>query len=80
VTIFDSYQHVSAVVQRPSVTMKRAFFEANPEIAEVTAPVTAALTNDVIIELNKQVDVDGKDPSVVARDWMVARGFVTKAD
>lgn len=61
----------------PSVTMKRAFYEAHPQIAEVTAPVTAALTNDAIIEMNKQVDVEGRDPSVVARDWMVARGFVT---
>lgn len=61
----------------PSVTMKRAFFEAHPQIAEVTAPVTAALTNDAIIELNKQVDVEGRDPAEVARDWMVARGFVT---
>lgn len=61
----------------PSVTMKRSFFEAHPEIAEVTAPVTAALTNEAIIEMNKQVDVDGRDPSVVARDWMVAKGFVT---
>lgn len=61
----------------PSVTMKKEFFEAHPEIADVTAPVTAALTNDVIIDLNKQVDVDGRDPSVVARDWMVSRGFVT---
>lgn len=61
----------------PSVTMKREFFDAHPEIADVTAPVTAALTNDVIIELNKQVDVDGRDPSVVARDWMVSEGFVT---
>jgi osmoprotectant transport system substrate-binding protein len=32
------------------------------------------------IELNRQVDVDGNGPSVVARDWMVAQGFVTKAD
>ena len=61
----------------PSVTMKREFFDAHPEIAEVTAPVTAALTNDAIIELNKQVDVEGRDPSVVARDWMVSQGFVT---
>jgi osmoprotectant transport system substrate-binding protein len=61
----------------PSVTMKRDFFDAHPEIAEVTAPVTAALTNDVIIELNKQVDVEGRDPAVVARDWMVSKGFVT---
>lgn len=61
----------------PSVTMKRDFFAAHPEIEEVTAPVTAALTNEVIMELNKQVDVEGRDPSIVARDWMVARGFVT---
>ncbi|WNG85503.1 glycine betaine ABC transporter substrate-binding protein [Mycobacterium sp. ITM-2016-00317] len=63
----------------PSVTMKREFFDAHPEIAEVTAPVTAALTNDAITELNRQVDVEGRDPSVVARDWMVAQGFVTAA-
>jgi osmoprotectant transport system substrate-binding protein len=61
----------------PSVTMKRAFFDAHPEIEDVTAPVTAALTNEAIIELNKQVDVEGRDPSVVARDWMVSKGFVT---
>lgn len=61
----------------PSVTMKREFFDAHPEIAEVTAPVTAALTNEAIIEMNKQVDVEGRDPAVVARDWMVAEGFVT---
>ncbi|KUI37896.1 glycine/betaine ABC transporter substrate-binding protein [Mycobacterium sp. IS-1590] len=61
----------------PSVTMKRAFYEAHPQIAEVTAPVTAALTNEAIMEMNKQVDVEGRDPSVVARDWMVAQGFVT---
>ncbi|MFV9636628.1 glycine betaine ABC transporter substrate-binding protein [Mycobacterium neumannii] len=61
----------------PSVTMKRAFYEAHPQIAEVTAPVTAALTNEAIMEMNKQVDVEGRDPSQAARDWMVAEGFVT---
>ena len=54
----------------PSVTMKRDFFDAHPEIAEVTAPVTAALTNDVIIEMNKQVDVEGRTPpSSRATGW-----------
>jgi osmoprotectant transport system substrate-binding protein len=62
----------------PSVTMKAGFFEAHPEIAPVTAPVTAALTNEVITELNKQVDVDGRDPAIVARDWMVSKGFITE--
>jgi osmoprotectant transport system substrate-binding protein len=62
----------------PSVTMKRDFFDAHPQIADVTAPVTAALTNDAIIEMNKQVDVEGRDPATVARDWMLAKGFVTE--
>jgi osmoprotectant transport system substrate-binding protein len=57
--------------------MKSAFFDAHHEIADVTAPVTAALTNDAIIEMNKQVDVEGRDPAVVARDWMVSKGFVS---
>ncbi|MEZ0342200.1 glycine betaine ABC transporter substrate-binding protein [Mycobacterium sp. pV006] len=61
----------------PSVTMKRDFFEAHPQIAEVTAPVTAALTNEAITEMNKQVDVEGREPAVVARDWMVSEGFVS---
>jgi osmoprotectant transport system substrate-binding protein len=30
--------------------------------------------------MNKQVDVEGRDPAVVARDWMVAKGFVTARD
>ncbi|WP_280429079.1 glycine betaine ABC transporter substrate-binding protein, partial [Nocardia brasiliensis] len=35
------------------------------------------LTNEAITELNRQVDVEGREPAEVARDWMVAQGFVT---
>ncbi len=41
------------------------------------APISAVLTDDVISELNKQVDVEGEDPATVARQWLVDRGFVT---
>ncbi len=41
------------------------------------APITKALNNDEIIELNKQVDVDGRDAAKVARDWLVSKGFIT---
>ena len=46
-------------------------------LRRLPAPVTAALTNEAITDMNKQVDVEGRDPSVVARDWMVEQGFVT---
>ncbi|WP_328496054.1 glycine betaine ABC transporter substrate-binding protein [Streptomyces sp. NBC_00414] len=47
-----------------------------PAIAEVLAPVTRKLNNDVAQELNAKVDVDGEDPHAVALDWMKAEGFV----
>ncbi|MDI3408001.1 glycine betaine ABC transporter substrate-binding protein [Streptomyces cavernicola] len=49
-----------------------------PEIADVLAPITAKLDNDVARELNARVDVDGEDPHKVALDWMVREGFVKK--
>ncbi|MFE9772897.1 glycine betaine ABC transporter substrate-binding protein [Streptomyces sp. NPDC005931] len=47
-----------------------------PAIAEVLAPITAKLDNDVAQTLNAKVDVDGEDPHQVALDWMVDEGFV----
>jgi len=47
-----------------------------PAIAEVLAPVTAALNNTVAQDLNAKVDVEGEDPHQVALDWMVEKGFV----
>jgi osmoprotectant transport system substrate-binding protein len=35
------------------------------------------LTDEVMTELNRQVDVEGNEPAEVARDWMVSEGFVT---
>ena len=51
--------------------------EAHPEIADVLQPVSQALSNDVLIELNRRVDVDGEDPALVARDWLASAGFLT---
>ncbi|KMS71997.1 glycine betaine ABC transporter substrate-binding protein [Prauserella rugosa] len=60
-----------------SVTVRKDFYEEHPEIQQVLAPVAKALNNDEIIEMNKQVDVDGRDPSKVAYDWMREKGFVS---
>jgi osmoprotectant transport system substrate-binding protein len=60
-----------------AVTMRKVFLDQHPRIADVMAPVSAELNNKEIIELNKKVDVDGGDPSKVARDWMIAKGFIT---
>ncbi|HKS46677.1 MAG TPA: glycine betaine ABC transporter substrate-binding protein [Amycolatopsis sp.] len=60
-----------------AVTLKKSFLERYPALREVLEPVGDALDNQQMIELCKQVDVDGRDPGEVARDWMVAKGFVS---
>ncbi|GAA3493560.1 glycine betaine ABC transporter substrate-binding protein [Streptomyces prasinosporus] len=57
-------------------TVNSDTLEEWPAIAEVLAPVTAKLDNDVARTLNARVDVDGEDPHQVALDWMVEEGFV----
>ncbi|MEU4342187.1 glycine betaine ABC transporter substrate-binding protein [Nocardia sp. NPDC023852] len=60
-----------------ALVIRKAFADAHPEVATVMAPISRRLTNEAITELNRQVDVDGREPAEVARDWMVTQGFVT---
>lgn len=52
--------------------------EAHPEIEEVLAPLIDILTNEVMVEMNMRVDVDGDDPALVARDFLVEQGLVSE--
>jgi osmoprotectant transport system substrate-binding protein len=58
------------------VVLREELYQRYPEIEQVMQPVAMALTNDEMIELGKLVDVDGEDPGIVARDWMIAKGFI----
>ncbi|MFD5179588.1 glycine betaine ABC transporter substrate-binding protein [Nocardia sp. NPDC058379] len=60
-----------------ALVMHGPFADAHPEVASIMAPISARLTNAVITELNRQVDIGGREPADVARDWMVAEGLVT---
>ncbi|SNT23226.1 glycine betaine ABC transporter substrate-binding protein [Rhodococcoides kyotonense] len=61
----------------PALVMKKSFADAHPEVAEVMAPISSTLTDQVMTELNRQVDVEGNEPADVARNWLVSEGFVT---
>lgn len=50
--------------------------DAHPELEEIFAQLNPLLTNEVMLDLNSQVDVDGKEPSLVARDWLVDQGLL----
>ncbi|QRK93167.1 glycine betaine ABC transporter substrate-binding protein [Saccharopolyspora erythraea] len=59
------------------VTLRADMLRQYPQITDVLAPVSAQLNNVELMKLNAQVDVEGRDPADVARDWMVEKGFVT---
>lgn len=49
-----------------------------PELEQVLEPISEALTDDVMQELNLQVDVEGRDPADVAYEWMISEGFIVE--
>lgn len=53
-----------------------ATFDKYPEIAGLLDPISRRLTTEVAQELNAKVDVDGQDPHIVAKDWLIQEGFI----
>lgn len=51
-----------------------------PQVEDLFAPVSEALTDEVLLSLNAQIDVEGKEPGQVAFDWLVAEGFLTEPE
>jgi osmoprotectant transport system substrate-binding protein len=59
-----------------SLVVREEVMEEYPQIEELFAPVTEKLTDEVLLELNAKVDVEGQEPADVAFDWLVAEGFI----
>ncbi len=47
-----------------------------PQIEQLLGPVAAKLTDDTLINLNAQIDVEGREPGDVAFEWLVDQGFI----
>ncbi|MGW4482718.1 glycine betaine ABC transporter substrate-binding protein [Amycolatopsis sp. NPDC004368] len=59
-----------------AVTMRTDFLDQHPALRGPLEKVTAAIDNEQMVQLCKQVDVDGKDAGVVAHQWMLDKGFI----
>jgi len=59
-------------------TLRKEVYDRDPNIAKVFAPISAALTNEVMAELNRQKSAQGISQRQVARDWLAQRGFIAK--
>ncbi|SHY29859.1 putative ABC transporter [Mycobacteroides abscessus subsp. abscessus] len=51
---------------------------AHPELSEIFALLNPRLTNDTMLALNARVDSDGEDPAIVARDWLIDQGLLSR--
>lgn len=60
-----------------SFVVREETLEEHEEIADLVAPVTEQLTNEVLLELNAEIDVEGREPADVALEWLESEGFVT---
>ncbi|SDS90519.1 osmoprotectant transport system substrate-binding protein [Nocardioides scoriae] len=59
-----------------SLVLNEATAKKYPQIADLIAPVAAKLTDDVLLQLNAAIDVDGREPADVAYEWLKKEGFV----
>ncbi|RJQ90660.1 glycine betaine ABC transporter substrate-binding protein [Amycolatopsis panacis] len=59
-----------------AVTLRTDFLNQHPQLRGPLEKVTAAIDNKQMVELCKQVDVEGKDAGTVAHDWMLSKGFI----
>ncbi len=60
-----------------SFVVQDAILKKYPQIADLLAPVSKKLTNEVLLKLNAQIDVQGREPADVAFEWLKKEGFVT---
>lgn len=58
--------------------LSTATLEEYPQLEDVYDQISPKLTDATLQELNRQVDVEGREPADVAFDWMVKEGFITK--
>ncbi|HEY3681736.1 MAG TPA: glycine betaine ABC transporter substrate-binding protein [Streptosporangiaceae bacterium] len=64
-------------IYNPSVTFRKQVYDKAPQAFDAAfAKIANALNTNIMRELNAKVDVEGQDPAIVAKDWMMKEGFV----
>ncbi|UCG10700.1 MAG: ABC transporter substrate-binding protein [Dehalococcoidia bacterium] len=63
-------------VYEPAPRVRGEVFENYPEIATILDPVFASLNLETLQELNAKIGVEGQNPTDVAREYLVAQGFL----
>ncbi len=59
-----------------AMTMRQDVFAKNPTLADVFNPISAKLTNDVMLDLSQRVTIKGELSEDVAKDFLQKNGFL----
>ena len=59
-----------------SLVVRHSVLEDHPAIKELIEPVAKKLTNEVLLRLNAEIDVKGREPADVAAEWLTQEGFL----
>ena len=59
-----------------SVVVREEVLDEWPQIRALFGPVAEQLDDKTLIELNSQIDVEGREPADVAFEWLQSEGFI----
>jgi osmoprotectant transport system substrate-binding protein len=75
--VVEDPKHIPPVYL-PTPVIRGKVLEAYPEIKTILKPVFEALTLEVLQSLNAQVAYDGRNASVVAKEFLTKNNFLSK--
>jgi osmoprotectant transport system substrate-binding protein len=75
----DDRNLIPAVGNVVFVVSKKVAAQAGPDLGATIENVQSNMTLPVIQELNSRVDIEGRDPAAVARQYLQSLGYVARA-
>lgn len=75
-TVLEDDQAFFPLYNASPVFTATVFDQYGPQLTALYAPISAALTQDVMTELNRRVSADGERPEVVAQSWLEDSGLL----
>ena len=71
---------VAFPIYNPAVNIRESINEKYPQIVEMFEKIGDRLDTEKMRELNGRVDIDGENPTNVAKDWLTEEGFLAPTD
>lgn len=63
-------------IYNPALTINQPVLRRYPQIATIAEQIASRLSTATMRKLNAEVDVEGREPVLVARDWLRSQGLI----